>query len=101
MNLPYPFDNASDVQADVHGSINLIDAQGKPLARIPLNIAFDLSPEAEGDGYGDGSGFGVGYGDGSGFGYGADVGDGYGDGYGSGDGYGDDVGDGSGSGKSK
>jgi len=99
MNLPYPFDKASGVQADPDGAINLIDQQGKPLARIPMATAFELSPEAEGDGYADG--FGVGYGDGSGFGYGADVGDGYGDGYGSGDGYGDDVGDGSGSGKSK
>jgi hypothetical protein len=99
MNLPYPFDNASGVKADAHGTIDLVDAQGKTLARIPMMTAFELSPEAEGDGYADG--FGVGYGDGSGFGYGADVGDGYGDGYGSGDGYGDDVGDGSGSGRSK
>jgi hypothetical protein len=77
MNLPYPFDNASGVKADAHGTIDLVDAQGKTLARIPMMTAFELSPEAEGDGYADG--FGVGYGDG----------------------YGDDVGDGSGSGKSK
>jgi len=90
MNLPYPFDNASDVQADVHGSINLIDAQGKALARIPMITAFELSPEAEGYGHG---GHGFGHGDGSIFGYGH--------GHGFGDGYGDDVGDGDGSGKSK
>ena len=99
MNLPHPFQDAVGIQPNTHGTIDLIDDQGKALSRIPMATAFELSPEAEGDGYADG--FGVGYGDGSGFGYGADVGDGYGDGYGSGDGYGDDVGDGSGSGKSK
>ena len=92
MNLPHPFDNASDVRADVHGAINLVDDQGKALARIPMATAFELSPEAEGDGYG---GHGFGHGDGSGYG----SCDGYGDGCG--DGYGDDVGDGDGSGKSK
>ena len=92
MNLPHPFDNASDVRADVHGAINLVDDQGKALARIPMATAFELSPEAEGDGYG---GHGFNHGDGSGYG----SCDGYGDGCG--DGYGDDVGDGDGSGKSK
>ena len=91
MNLPYPFDKASGVKANLDGAIRLIDAQGKPLARVPLNIAFELSPEAEGYGHG-GHGFGDGEGSiyGSGFGYG----------HGFGDGYGDDVGDGDGSGKS-
>ena len=100
MKLPPPFDNASDVQTDAHGSISLVDQQGKSLARIPMTTAFELSPEAEGDGYG---GHGFNHGDGSGYGscdgYGYGSCDGYGDGCG--DGYGDDVGDGDGSGKSK
>ena len=70
MNLPYPFDNASGVQTNLDGSINLIDHQGNTLARIPLATAFELSPEVKGHGYGDsygeGGGFGDGYGDGDG-----------------------------------
>ena len=70
MNLPYPFDNASGVQINLDGSINLIDQQGKRLARIPMTTAFELSPKSEGHGYGDsygeGGGFGDGYGDGDG-----------------------------------
>ena len=89
MNLPYPFNKASGVKANFDGAIRLIDAQGKPLARVPMTTAFELSPEAEGYGHG---GHGFGHGDGSIFGYG--------DGHGFGDGYGDDVGDGDGSGKS-
>ena len=86
MNLPYPFDNASDVKADVHGSINLIDDQGTSLARIPLNTAFELSTESEvGDIYGYSSIYGLGYGSG----YGSDGAYGFslgqGDGTGSGD----------------
>ena len=81
MNLPYPFQSASDVKADPEGSISLVDAQGKPLARIPMTTAFGLSPKAEC--YGHGS-YGFGPGDGSGFGYG----DRYGCGFGSGDGSG-------------
>jgi hypothetical protein len=92
MNLPYPFDNASGVKANLDGAISLIDDQGKALARIPLTTAFELSPEAEGFGHG-----GLGHGSGHGYGFGH----GYGDGSGFGDGYGDDVGDGDGSGKSK
>ena len=95
MNLPYPFDNASGVKADDHGTIDLVDAQGKTLARIPMTTAFELSPEVKGSGYG--SGYGGGFGDGSGSGYGYGYGSGYGYGYGSGD----DVGDGDGSGRSK
>ena len=90
MNLPYPFNKASGVKANLDGAIRLIDAQGKPLARVPMTTAFELSPEAEGYGHG---GHGFGHGDGSIFGYG--------DGHGFGDCYGDDVGDGDGSGKSK
>ena len=73
MNLPHPFEKASALMPDTQGSISLVDAQGKPLARLPLITAFELSPEAEGvgDGYGHGYGFfgsgvGVGVGDGSG-----------------------------------
>ena len=72
MNLPHPFEKASDVRADAQGSISLVDAQGKALARLPLITAFELSPEAEGHGYG------VGSGDGSGYGFGYGVGSGYG-----------------------
>ena len=64
MNLPYPFDKASALMPDTQGSISLVDAQGKPLARLPLITAFELSPEAEG--YGSGSGYGYGQTDGSG-----------------------------------
>ena len=67
MNLPYPFHKASDVKANLDGTIRLIDAQGKPLARLPLATAFELSPEAEGHGYGFGYGDGSGFGDGSGY----------------------------------
>lgn len=81
MNLPYPFEKASDVKANPEGSISLVDVQGKPLARIPMTTAFELSPKAEC--YGHGS-HGFGPGDGSGFGYG----DRYGCGFGSGDGSG-------------
>jgi hypothetical protein len=90
MNFPYPFNKASGVKANLDGAINLIDAQGKPLARIPMITAFELSPEAEGYG---GDGVGDGVGDGYGVGYGV----GYGDGHGFGDGHGS----GDGSGKSK
>jgi len=78
MNLPYPFDKASGVRADVHGTISLIDAQGKPLARIPMNTAFELSPEVEGDGYGDGYGYGGGNDDSYGYGFGTGYGQRYG-----------------------
>jgi hypothetical protein len=50
MNLPYPFDNASGVKANPDGSISLIDAQGKALARLPLATAFELTTGAEGHG---------------------------------------------------
>ena len=96
MNLPYPFHNASGVQINLDGTIRLIDHQGKALVLIPLNIAFELSPEAEGYGHG---GHGFGHGDGSIYGHGSGYGHGCGDGFG--DGYGDDVGDGDGSGRSK
>ena len=86
MNLPYPFHNASGVKANPDGSINLIDHQGKPLARLPLITAFELSPEAEGHGYADGHGFRNGGGFGSSFGSG--YGYGYGQSYGQTDGSG-------------
>ena len=80
MNLPPPFNKAKDVKADAQGTISLVDAQGKTLARLPLITAFELSPEAEGFGFGHGYGDGDGYGVGDGFGHGS----GYGDGDGSG-----------------
>ena len=80
MNLPHPFEKASALMPDTQGSISLVDAQGKPLARLPLITAFELSPEAEGFGFGHGYGDGDGYGVGDGFGGGS----GYGDGDGSG-----------------
>ena len=78
MNLPHPFDKASDVRADVHGAISLVDDQGKTLARIPMTTAFELSPEVEGDGYGDGYGYGGGNDDGYGYGFGTGYGQRYG-----------------------
>ena len=90
MKLPPPFDNASDVKADVHGAIRLVDSQGKSLARLPISTAFELSAEAEDycSSY-DGTYYGASYGDGDG------------DGYGDGDCYGDGIFDGSGRGNSK
>lgn len=86
MNLPPPFHKASGVKANPQGSINLIDDQGKSLARIPMTTAFELSPEAEGYGYADGHGFRNGGGFGSSFGSG--YGYGYGQSYGQTDGSG-------------
>ena len=82
MNLPYPFDNASGVKADDHGTIDLVDAQGKALARIPMSTAFELSTEVEG--YCSGDAYGFTYGDGSGSGYCVGYGDGLEDGSGRG-----------------
>jgi hypothetical protein len=86
MNLPHPFEKASALMPDTQGSISLVDAQGKSLARIPLNTAFELSTESEvGDIYGYSSVYGLGYGSG----YGSDGAYGFslgqGDGTGSGD----------------
>ena len=86
MNLPHPFEKAKDVKANPDGTINLIDDQGKPLARIPMSTAFELSPEVEGHGYADGHGFRNGGGFGSSFGSG--YGYGYGQSYGQTDGSG-------------
>ena len=90
MNLPHPFNKASDVKANPDGAISLIDDQGKALARLPLITAFELSPESEDycSSY-DGTYYGASYGDGDG------------DGYGDGDCYGDGIFDGSGNGESK
>ena len=51
MNLPHPFNKASDVQANPDGAINLIDAQGAVLARIPLSTAFELLRETKSRGF--------------------------------------------------
>ena len=103
MNLPPPFEKASDVRATLEGSINLIDQQGKSLVQIPLTTAFELSAKI--DGYGDGDvrrnsdGSGFGYGNGLSYGYGHWVGSGTG--YGFATGYGRAEVDGSGRGKIK
>ena len=99
MNLPYPFDNASGVQINLDGSINLIDHQGKPLARLPLITAFELSMGAEGLGDGRNNR----HRDGSGHGFGSEYGHGHriGSGTGYGVGYGGTDVDGSGRGKDK
>lgn len=73
MNLPPPFEKASALMPDTQGSISLIDAQGKPLARIPLSTAFELSTVGRylnNGSYGD-AGYYHGHGDGGGFGYGS------------------------------
>ena len=93
MNLPHPFNKASDVKADAHGSISLFDYMGKALARIPLTTAFELSTGSKGLGSGDGYGFTDGAGSGSS--YGSNTG------YGIGEGYGRTYGDGSGRGEGK
>jgi hypothetical protein len=86
MNLPHPFEKASGIQPNAQGSISLIDDQGKSLARIPLNTAFELTTESEvGDIYGYGSVYGLGYGSG----YGSDGAYGFSLGYGDGTGTGD------------
>ena len=51
MNLPPPFEKASDVKANPDGTLDLIDAQGKALARIPLPTAFALLREPKRDGF--------------------------------------------------
>lgn len=69
MNLPHPFQSATSLKPNADGSLNLIDASGKPLARVPLATAFDLSDTEDslrlsrgyGDGFGEGDGFGGGY----------------------------------------
>ena len=48
MNLPPPFNKAKGVKANPDGSISLIDARGKALARIPMNTAFELSKRVAG-----------------------------------------------------
>ena len=105
MKLPPPFEKAKNVKANLDGTISLIDDQGQSLARLPLATAFDLSPEADGYGFGSGFGYGDGYGYGFGYGSGYGVGDGsnsgYGDGSGDGDGVGDVYGDGDGDGSGR
>lgn len=93
MNLPYPFEKASDVRINPNGTISLINARGKALARIPLTTAFELSTGSKGLGSGDGYGFTDGAGSGSS--YGSNTG------YGIGQGYGMTYGDGSGRGGGK
>lgn len=95
MNLPHPFQAAKGVKPDLDGSVSLIDAQGKTLARISMPTAFELSPLGDEDEGNDGSGegdsgygtYGEGYGDGSGDGFGVGYGEGFGIGLAYGVGY--------------
>ncbi len=72
MNLPYPFQSAREVKPDAFGRIALVDESGKVLTHIPLEAAYELTPErnSPGSGFWDGYGFGDGFGDGYGYGYG-------------------------------
>lgn len=51
MNLPPPFNKAADIRINLDGSICLIDARGKVLARIPLSTAFELLREPKSRGF--------------------------------------------------
>ena len=74
MNLPYPFESAQDVRPDALGRIALVDESGKVLAHLPLEAAYELTPERNSFGYG----YGYGYGFGDGYGYGRSSGEGRG-----------------------
>ena len=82
MNLPYPFKSARGLEPDAFGRIALVDADGKVLAHLPLEAAYELTPERNSFDYS----FGVLHGFGSGYGYG--FGNGYGYGRSSGEGRG-------------
>ncbi len=86
MNLPYPFESARGIKPDALGRIALVDEGGKVLAHLPIDAAYEITPERNGPGYGygfgDGYGFGGGYGDGYGYGFGGSYGDGFGYGFG-------------------
>jgi len=100
VKLPPPFQSATGLKPNLDGSIDLIDASGKPLARISMPTAFELSPlgdkdecdfKPSNDGSGDGD-FGYGtygkdHGDGSGDGFGIGYGEGFGIGVAYGQGY--------------
>ena len=101
MNLPYPFESARGLEPDAFGRIALVNGDGVTLTHIPLEAAYELTPECDGasgcsgygfrDGFGDscdGSGFGDGFGDGYGYGFGSGPGYGFGSGRGSGEGRG-------------
>ena len=95
MNLPYPFESARDLKPDALGRIALVDESGKVLTHLPLEAAYELTPERNSPGYG----FGFDDGFGGGYGYGVLHGNGYG--YGDGYGYGYGYGRGSGEGRGK
>jgi len=82
MNLPYPFESARYLEPDALGRIALVDADGKVLAHLPLDAAYELTPERNSFGYGfgfdDGFGGGYGFGDGDGYGHGRRSGEGRG-----------------------
>ena len=74
MNLPYPFESARGLEPDAFGRIALVDEEGKVLAHLPLDAAYELTPERNSFGYG----YGYGYGFGDGYGYGRSSGEGRG-----------------------
>jgi hypothetical protein len=65
MNLPYPFESARDLE---------LDESGKVLAHLPLDAAYELTPERNIHGFGGGYGYGFG----NGYGYGRRSGEGRG-----------------------
>jgi hypothetical protein len=74
MNLPYPFESARDLEPDAFGRIALVDESGKVLAHLPLDAAYELTPERNIHGFGGGYGYGFG----NGYGYGRRSGEGRG-----------------------
>jgi len=72
MNLPFPFESARDIRPDAFGRVALVDTNRVTLAHLPLEEAYELTPERNsfGFGFGDGNGYGEGYGRGSGEGRG-------------------------------
>ena len=88
MNLPSPFESARDIRPDALGRIALVDGDGVTLAHLPLEAAYEITPER--NSFGPSEGYGYGYGYGYCFGHGS------GDGYGYGYGYGHSSGEGRG-----
>jgi hypothetical protein len=70
MNLSHPFESARGLEPDAFGRVALIDGDGVTLAHIPLETAYELTPECDGSSGCSGYGYNFGYDCGSGcFGY--------------------------------
>ena len=80
MNLPFPFESARDIRPDAFGRVALVDTNRVTLAHLPLEAAYEITPERNSPGYG----FGFDDGFGGGYGYGLGSGNGFGDGEGRG-----------------